>query len=174
MCQSWGCVLKQTVKIRGLADKEIVLCYSRFYILFLKNFWITILVDSWFWRIIDWICWACAIFCSMPNLQAWTDGRTDGRMDRRMDRWTDESIWVGLVGNLSWSAESHNCCIFIYIPKLHHGGNFGVIGNFLFCTRAYACRCRYPFLVTAFFGWIVGYRVGRYWIKSHIFVSRST
>jgi len=56
-----------------------------------KNFWFTIHVDSWFWRIIDQICWACAIFCSIPNLQA----RTDGRMDRQMD----ELIRVGL-GNL--------------------------------------------------------------------------
>jgi len=39
-----------------------------------KNFWFTIHVDSWFWRIIDPICWACAIFRWIPNLQACTDG----------------------------------------------------------------------------------------------------
>ena len=38
-----------------------------------KIFWFTIHVDSWFWRIIDRICWVCAIFCSIPNLQARTD-----------------------------------------------------------------------------------------------------
>jgi hypothetical protein len=46
--------------------------------------------DSRF-TIIDLICWACAIFCSIPNLQARTDGQTDGQ--------TDELIRVGL-GNL--------------------------------------------------------------------------
>jgi hypothetical protein len=72
-----------------------------------KNFWFTIHVDSWFWRIIDRICWACAIFRSIPNLQACTDrytdgrmdrtdGRTDGRMDGRTDGRTDELIRVEL------------------------------------------------------------------------------
>jgi hypothetical protein len=56
-----------------------LLCYSRFYVFFLKNFWFTILVDSWFWRIVNRICWACTIFCLIPNLQACTDGRTDRR-----------------------------------------------------------------------------------------------
>jgi len=40
-----------------------------------KIFWFTIHVDSWFWRIIDRICCACAIFRSIPNLQARTDRR---------------------------------------------------------------------------------------------------
>ena len=56
-----------------------------------KNFWFTIHVDSWFWRIVDQICWACAILCSIPNLQA--------RTDRRTDEQTDKFIRVGL-GNL--------------------------------------------------------------------------
>ncbi len=42
----------------------------------LKNFWFTIHVDSWFWRIIDLVCWACAISHSIPNLQARTDRQT--------------------------------------------------------------------------------------------------
>ncbi len=49
--------------------------------------------DSRF-TIIDRICWACAIFRSIPNLQAHTDGQTDGQ--------TDELIQVGLC-NLSLS-----------------------------------------------------------------------
>ncbi len=40
-------------------------------------------------------CWACAIFRSIPNLQA----RTDGRTDRQMNGQTDKLIWVRL-GNL--------------------------------------------------------------------------
>jgi hypothetical protein len=50
-----------------------------------KNFWFTIHV----WRIIDWICWACAIFCSIPYLQACTDRQTDRRTDGQTDRRTD-------------------------------------------------------------------------------------
>jgi hypothetical protein len=40
---------------------------------FWKNFWFTIHVDSWFEWIIDRICWACAVFRSIPNgmVQAW-------------------------------------------------------------------------------------------------------
>ncbi len=61
-----------------------------------KNFWFTIHVDSWFWRIIDRICWACAIFGSIPNLQACTDRQRDRRTDRRTDGRTDELIRVEL------------------------------------------------------------------------------
>jgi hypothetical protein len=51
-----------------------------------KNLWFTIHVDSWFWRIIDQICWACAIFCS--NLicrHVQTDGRTVSQGDRKQN-----------------------------------------------------------------------------------------
>jgi hypothetical protein len=76
---------------------------------------------------------------------------------------TDELIRVGL-GNLLLSAESHNCCIFIFIPWLHHGRNSGVIEvtSCFVPEPTFVCRCRYPFLATAIIGGIVGYRVGRY------------
>ena len=64
---------------------HVIYCVTLSYVLFLKNFWFTIHVDSWFWRIIDRICWACAIFRSIPNLQACTDGRTDGRTNGRIN-----------------------------------------------------------------------------------------
>jgi len=58
----------------------------------------------------DRICWACAIFCTIPNLQACTDGRTDvrtygrtdvrtyGRTDVRTDGRTDGRINPGWAG----------------------------------------------------------------------------
>jgi len=69
---------------------HVIYCVSsRLCIYFIsKNFWFTIHVDSWFWRIIDWICWACAIFW-IPNLQACTDRQTDRQIDRRTHRQTD-------------------------------------------------------------------------------------
>jgi len=65
-----------------------------------KNFWFTIHVDSWFWRIIDQICWACVIFRSILNLQACTD------------RWTDKLIRVGL-GNLRFLQVKY----FVWVSK---------------------------------------------------------
>ena len=59
----------------------IILCYLSFMYFISKNFWFTIHVVSWFWRIIDQICGACAIFCPIPNLQAHTGGQTDGRIN---------------------------------------------------------------------------------------------
>ena len=57
-------------------------CVSLAHVLFSKNFWFTIhVVDSWFWRIIDQIYLACAIFCWIPNLRVCTDRQTDGRTD---------------------------------------------------------------------------------------------
>ena len=51
-------------------------CSSRLLSYFIsKNFWFTIHMDSWLWRKFDRICWACAIFRWIPNLQACTDGR---------------------------------------------------------------------------------------------------
>ena len=89
-----------------------VSCYSLCFLLLMyfisKNFWFTIHVDSWFWRIIDQICWACAIFHSIPNLQACTDGQTDRWTDRQTDGQTDELIRVELgnamvpPGKISW------------------------------------------------------------------------
>jgi hypothetical protein len=64
---------------------HIMYCVTLTDVLFSKNFWFTIHVNSWFWRIIDRICWACAIFCSIPNLQACTDGRTDRQTDWRIN-----------------------------------------------------------------------------------------
>jgi len=59
---------------------EIIVSFMFFMMYFIsKNFWFTIHVDSWFWRIIDQICWACAILRSIPNLQACTNGRTDSQ-----------------------------------------------------------------------------------------------
>ncbi len=59
------------------------------YVLYIEEF---LIHDSRGFMIqIERICWACAIFRSIHNLQA----RTDGRMDRQ----TDELIRVGL-GNL--------------------------------------------------------------------------
>ena len=53
------------------------------YVLYFEEFLIHNHVDSWFWRIIDRICWVCAIFSSIPNLQACTDRQTDRQMDGR-------------------------------------------------------------------------------------------
>ena len=53
---------------------HVIYCVTLAYVLFSKKIHI---VDSWFWRIIDRICWACAIFRWPPNLQACTDRRTD-------------------------------------------------------------------------------------------------
>ena len=79
-----------------------VLCYLLCLLLLmyfiLKKLWFTIHVDSWFWRIIDRICWACAIFRSIPNMQACTDRQTDGRTDRRTDGRTHGQINPGWVG----------------------------------------------------------------------------
>ena len=60
-----------------------LLCLLSFMYFISKNFWFPIHVDSWCWRIIDRICWVCAIFCSIPNLQAWIDIQTDRLMDRQ-------------------------------------------------------------------------------------------
>jgi hypothetical protein len=49
------------------------------------------IVDSWFWRIVDRICWACAIFRWTPNLQVCTDGQTDRQTDGRIN-----PGWAGL------------------------------------------------------------------------------
>jgi hypothetical protein len=47
---------------------HVIYCVTLAYVLFLKNFWSTIhIVDSWFWRKFDRICWACAIFRWIPN-----------------------------------------------------------------------------------------------------------
>ncbi len=61
-----------------------------------KNFWFTIHVDSWFRRIIDRICLACAIFRWIPNLQACTDRQTDRQTDRRTDRQINPG-WAGWI-----------------------------------------------------------------------------
>jgi hypothetical protein len=108
-----GCTSIQTLAARGLEEHvRITLIFSRIsvscfiycvtlaYVLFSKNFWFTIhIVDSWFWRIIDRICWAYAIFRWTPNLQVCTDRQTD----RQTDGQTDELIRVGL-GNLFGSS----------------------------------------------------------------------
>ena len=67
----------------------LFMCFLSFMYFISKNFWFKIHVDSWFWRIIDRICWAFAIFRWIPNLQACTDRRTDGRTDSRTDGRTD-------------------------------------------------------------------------------------
>ena len=77
----------------------VIYCVYFANVLFSKNFWFTIHVDSWFWRIIDWICWACATFRWIPNLEACTDRQTDGPTDVWTDGRTDELIRIGL-GNL--------------------------------------------------------------------------
>jgi len=97
-----------------------------------KNFRFTIHVDSWFWRIIDRVCWACAISRSIPNLQARTDGPTDRWTDRQMggqtDRRTDRQInpgWAGL-GRIPYSSSR-----WIMFSVVYRGGSshfFGTIG----------------------------------------------
>ena len=60
-----------------------LLCYARVCMYFFRR--ISHIVDSWFWRIIDRICWACAIFRWTPNLQVCTDGQTDRQTDGRIN-----------------------------------------------------------------------------------------
>jgi len=62
-----------------------LLCFLLFIYFISKNFWFTIHMNSWFWRIIDQICWACAIFRWIPNLQACTNSQTDRRTHRRIN-----------------------------------------------------------------------------------------
>ena len=102
--RNFYCVPAKTLAARGLEEHDVrvflifaiivsfmlfTVCLLLLMYFFSKNFWFTIHMDSWFWRIIYRICWACAIFRAIPNLQARTDGRTDGRT-------TDELIRVGL------------------------------------------------------------------------------
>ncbi len=77
-----------TLAARGLEehDVRITLIFSK--IISFMSFTCEFIL---FWRIVDRICWAYAIFRWTPNLQACTD--------RRTDRQTDELIRVGL-GNL--------------------------------------------------------------------------
>ena len=66
-----------------------LLCYSRI-CTFFKEFLIHNSRRRYMiWRITDRICWACAIFRWIPNLQVCTDGRTD--------RQTDELSGLGWV-----------------------------------------------------------------------------
>ena len=51
--------------------------------------------------------WACAIFHSIPNLQAHTDERMDRQSDRQTERQMDKLIWVGL-GNLRFLQVNNN------------------------------------------------------------------
>ncbi len=104
--------LHYTLAARGLEEHCVSfpdICDNRqFHVIISKNFWFTIHVDSWFWRKFDRICWACAIFCWIPNLQACTDrqtdrqtdGRTDVYMDGLTDRRTDGRThrWINLGG----------------------------------------------------------------------------
>ena len=57
---------------------HVIYCVTLAYVLFWGEF--LILNSRGFLilrRIIDWICWACAIFWSIPNLQVCSDGQTD-------------------------------------------------------------------------------------------------
>jgi len=57
-------------------------------------------LDSHGFMILNLICWACAIFCWIPNLQACT-------MYERTDGQTDKLIWGGL-GNLRFLQVNRN------------------------------------------------------------------
>ena len=61
--------LEEHVWITLIHQFHVIYCATLAYVLFPKNFWFTIhVVDSWFWRIIDRICW-------IPNLQVTTSQR---------------------------------------------------------------------------------------------------
>jgi hypothetical protein len=84
---------------------EIIVSFMLFtvfplvYVLYFKEFLIQDSRGFVILKKIDRICWACAIFRSIPNLQARMDGRTDRRTDRQTDGQTDELIRVRL-GNV--------------------------------------------------------------------------
>jgi hypothetical protein len=85
-----------------------------------KNLWFTIHVDSWFWRIIDRICWACAIFCSIPNLicrhvqtDRWTDRITRGS-SRLNPIYYYSLLCIYVVPILLWRPANSNECRFSY------------------------------------------------------------
>jgi hypothetical protein len=105
---------------------HVIYCFTLAYVLFSKNFRFTIhVVDSWFWRMIDRICWACAIFRWIPNLQVctdrrtdgWTDGRTDGRTDGQTDELSRLSWVTNLIPPSSWSIH--------HLPALIYGFSGG-------------------------------------------------
>ena len=77
---------------------HVIYCVTLAYVLFSKNFWFTIhVVDSWFWKIIDRICWAYAIFRWTPNLQACTDRRTDRRTIKSGLSWVTYLVPPGKI-----------------------------------------------------------------------------
>jgi len=79
-------------------DNRILLCFLSFmYVLYFEEF---LLHDSRgfmiFWRKFDPICWVCAIFLSIPNLQACTDKVAGSRsvLATAVDDWSGKPYCV--------------------------------------------------------------------------------